>query len=71
MLTIPPSVTDAVPPIVKLESAEVEPTFPLKETLPVPVAVLKEKAPSTVEPKLTLLLLVLSVVLAPKITAPV
>ena len=60
-----------VPPVVAKEvSAVAPPTMPEYVTVPVPAATVRAYAPSTVEPKLTLLLVVLSVSAAPKVTAP-
>ncbi len=49
----------------------VPPTMPPKLTLPVPAAIVSACAPLTVLLKVTALLVVVSVVLAPKVAAPV
>ena len=48
----------------------VSPTTSVKVTAPLPTLSASPWGPSTVEPKLTLLLLVVSVALAPSVTAP-
>ena len=55
----------------KLERGVTEPTAWVKVTTPVPALIVKSFAPSTVEAKVTALLVVFKTVLAPKVTAPV
>ena len=55
----------------RLPSAVVPPTMPLKVTTPLPAVIVSACAPLTVLLKVTLLLVVASVLPAPIVTAPV